>query len=267
MIEVINLFLPLIIQILILYLLSRLLDRLILKRIGRTLYLITQWPGVVVHELSHFVACLITFTRVHSLKLFTPSGDSLGSVSHAKSRNPIKNIIISIAPLFGVTAVIWLLIKFLIPELYFSVTNPIDKALADFSSLQNFFSFSKEYFQIYWNYMVDLWQNIDFTKWQTYLFIYLMLSLGAHAAPSKEDLKHTFWGIGGLAVIFIILYYIGSWLEIDILWQITKWLTYPVGLAAGFLTYGVVFAVIAVLIMLIVGVIFWVFRLGRGIPG
>lgn len=266
MISVINLFLPLIIQILILYFLSRLLDKLILRRIGRTLYLITQWPGVIVHEFSHLIACLITFTRVFQVKLFAPQGDTLGFVSHAQSRNPVKNIIISIAPLFGVTAVIWLLIKFLLPELYFSVTNPVSKALTDFSSFQSFFNFSKDYFQNFWHYITNLWQNIDFSKWQTYLFIYLMLSLGAHSAPSKQDLKHTYFGIGGLAVVFIILYYIGSWLKIDILWQIAKWLAYPVGFTAGFLTYGIVFAVLAVIIMVIVSILVRVFRLNRRTP-
>ena len=255
MISIINLFLPLIIQILVLYLLSRLLDRLILRRIGRTLYLITQWPGVMVHELSHLIACLITFTRVFQVKLFAPQGDTLGFVSHAQVRNPVKNIIISIAPLFGVTAVIWLLIKFLLPELYFSVANPVNKALTDFSSFQSFFNFSKEYFQTFWHYITNLWQNIDFTRWQTYLFIYLMLSLGAHFAPSKQDLKHTYWGIGGLAVIFIIIYCIGSWLKIDILWQIARWLAYPVSFTASFLTYGIVFAVLAVLVILVIGLV------------
>lgn len=255
MISVINIFLPLIIQILILYILSRLLDRLILRRIGRTLYLITQWPGVMVHELSHLVGCLVTFTRVFQVKLFAPSGDTLGFVSHVQSRNPIKNIVISLAPLFGVTAVIWLLIRFLLPELYFSILNPVKAGLADFTSFNQFFSFTKDYLSQYWHFLVNLWQNIDFSKWQTYVFIYLMLSLGAHAAPSKQDLKHTFYGLAGLVIIFLILYYLGVWLKIDILWSITKWLAYPFSLTASFLTYGIVFAVLAVIIMFLVSLV------------
>lgn len=263
MISVFNLFLTLVIQILILYFLSRLLDRLVLKRLGRSWYLITQWPGVVIHELSHLVGCLITFTRVFQVKLFAPQGETLGFVSHAQSRNPIKNIIISLAPLFGVTAAIWLLIRFLLPELYFSILNPVKAALSDFSTFNNFFNFTKDYFSQYGQYFSALWQSIDFSKWQTYLFIYLMLSLGAHAAPSKQDLRYTFWGIGGLAVIFIIFYYLGTWLKIDILWQMTKWLTYPVHLVASFLTYGIVFAVLAIFIMFIIGMLVRVLRLSR----
>lgn len=260
MISIINLFLPLIIQILILYFLSKLLNRLVLQRLGRTWYLITQWPGVMVHELSHLVGCLITFTKVFQVKLFAPSGDTLGFVSHAQSRNPIKNIIISIAPLFGVTAVIWLLIRFLLPELYFAVLNPTKAGLVDMTSFNHFFNFTKDYFSQFGHYFTSLWQNIDLGKWQTYIFIYFMLSLGSHAAPSKEDLKHTFWGIGGLAIIFFILYYLGIWLKVDILWSVTKWLVYPVSLAAGFLTYGIVFTVLAVIIMFLIAVVFRIFK-------
>jgi hypothetical protein len=203
----------------------------------------------MIHELSHLVGCLITFTRVFQVKLFAPSGDTLGFVSHAQSRNPIKNIIISIAPLFGVTAVIWLLIRLLLPELYFAVFNPVKAGLTDIASFNQFFNFTKDYFTQFSHYFASLWQNIDLGKWQTYLFIYLMLSLGSHAAPSKEDLKHTFWGISGLAVVFLILYYLGVWLKTDILWSMTKWLVFPVSLAAGFLTYGIVFSLLGVIIM------------------
>lgn len=260
MLSIINLFLPLAIQILLLYFLSRWLDRLVLLRLGKTWYLITQWPGVAVHELSHLVGCLITFTKVYQVKLFALQGETLGFVSHARSRNPIKNIIISLAPLFGVTVVIWLLIKFLLPELYFTILNPVKTALADFSTFGHFFSFTKEYFSQYGQYISALWQNIDFFKWQTYVFIYLMLSLGAHAAPSKEDLKHTFWGMAGLVVIFTILYYLGSWLQIDLLWPMTKWLAYPLSLAASFLTYGIVFTVLAIIIMLLIAIVFWILK-------
>ena len=91
-----------------------------------------------------------------------------------------------------------------------------------------------------------------------------MLSLGAHAAPSKQDLKHTFWGVGGLVIVFLIIYYLGTWLKIDLLWQFTKLLTYPVGLAASFLMYGIVFAVIAVIVMFLIGIFVGVFKPNRG---
>ncbi len=262
MIGVINLFLPLFIQILVLYLLSRLVDRLVLRHLGRGWYLATMWPGVVIHEFLHFVGCLITFTRVYRVHLFHPSGDSLGFVEHARTRNPVKNIIISMAPLFGVTAGIWLLTKFLFPELYVSLSSNIGAALSDFTTFQNFFNFTKDYFLQYWIYIKDLISSFDFGSWPTYLFIYLMLSLSSHAAPSKEDLKHTYAGMVGLIVFFTLLYYVDQWLQVPVTWTIIKWLTTPVYLTAGFLTYGIIFAAISLVIMLLISLIIRLFRRG-----
>jgi len=262
MIGVINLFLPLFIQILVLYFLSRLVDKLVLRRLGRGWYLATMWPGVMIHEFSHFVGCLITFTKVYRVHLFHPSGDSLGFVEHARTRNPVKNIIISMAPLFGVTAVIWLLTKFLFPELYVSLSNNISAALSDFTTFQNFFNFTKDYFSQYWIYIKDLISSFDLGSWPTYLFIYLMLSLSSHAAPSKEDLKHTYAGMVGLIVIFTLLYYVDQWLQVPVTWTIIKWLTTPVYLAAGFLTYGIIFAAISLVIMLLISLVVRLFKRG-----
>ncbi|MCD6523283.1 MAG: hypothetical protein J7K68_06115 [Candidatus Diapherotrites archaeon] len=56
------------------------------------------FPGVVVHELSHYVACLITGTKVTHTKWF---GIKEASVTHA-SRNFLINSIIALFPfLFG----------------------------------------------------------------------------------------------------------------------------------------------------------------------
>jgi hypothetical protein len=264
MIGITNLFLPLLIQILVLYFLSRLVDKLVLRRLGRGWYLATMWPGVMIHELSHFVGCLITLTKVYRVHLFDPSGDSLGFVEHARTRNPLKNIIISIAPLFGVTAVIWLLTKFLFPELYLAFSSNISAALSDFTTFQNFFNITRDYFLQYWIYIKDLAGSFDLGAWQTYVFIYLMLSLSSHAAPSKEDLKHTYAGLAGLIVIFTLIYYVDQWLQVPITWTIIKWLTTPVYLAAGFLTYGIIFAAISLVIMLIFSLIVRLFKRESG---
>jgi len=208
-----------------------------------------MWPGVAVHELSHLVGCIITFTKVHRVRLFQPSGDTLGFVEHERTRNPLKMIIISIAPLFGVTAVIWLLTKFLFPELYANNLNGIQVAVSDFTNFKNFFAFTVDYVAQYWNYIRDLFVHFDLSSWQAYVFIYLMLSLSSHAAPSKADLKHTYIGLAGLAVLFGIILYLDQWLQVPLTWNIVQWLTKPVFMAAYFLTYGILFATVSLIIM------------------
>lgn len=54
-------------------------------------------PGVIIHELSHAFACILTFTKVIKISFFDKEG---GSVTHQKSPIPIIGpIIISAAPL------------------------------------------------------------------------------------------------------------------------------------------------------------------------
>lgn len=246
---IINLFLPLLIVTFILYVLSRAVDRLVLRRMGRRWYLWTMWPGVVVHELSHFVACILTFTRVRRVQLYQPSADSLGFVEHDRTRNPVKKVIISLAPLFGVTATMWLIARWLFPQLHSSFEGLIQSALVDFNSFQSFFNFSAAYFNTYGTYISELVRNFDASSWQTYVFIYLILSLSSHAAPSKEDLSHTYAGLFGLSILFALLYYIDQIVHTPITWHVVQWLTTPVFIAIGVLMYGILFTAISLVIL------------------
>ncbi len=232
------LFLPLTLQLLILYLLSHFTNRLVMNRLGKGWYLVTQWPGVIVHELSHLFAAVLTFTRVHDVKLFAPQGDTLGYITHERTLNPLKNIFISIAPLFGVTAVMWLVVKFLMPSLYLDIISPVRIALVNGSSVSGMAN-------IYLNYFSHLWAEISFSDWHTYLFLYLMIALSSHAAPSSVDLKHAFWGFIGLLTIAALVLYAGNFVGLDSLDQITLWITYPVFILTAFFGYSIVFSAIS----------------------
>ena len=51
--------------------------------------------GVIVHEMSHYIACKLTLTRVEEVVFFEESG---GHVTHEK-RNFLVTVFISMAPL------------------------------------------------------------------------------------------------------------------------------------------------------------------------
>lgn len=256
MIGIINLFLPLIVQVFILYFLSILLDRLVIRRLGRGWYLATMWPGVVIHEMSHAVGCLLTFTKIYKINLFKPDGDTLGSVEHANVKNPITRIIISTAPLFGVTAVMWALTILFFNDFYNVQVGGLQIALHNFVSFQDFFSFSTEYFLQYWNFFKELIVNIDFANWQTYVYLYLMLTLSSHAAPSKKDLSYTFSGLLTLVVFFIALFYFDQWMQVPLTWSVIQFFTWPVYLVANFLIYGIFFTAVSLVIMSIISLLF-----------
>lgn len=202
-------FLPLILSLVILYSLSQLIDRTVMGMLGRKWYLALMWPGVIVHELSHFMGCLITFTRVREVKLFAPSNETLGYVSHDTTKNPISNIVISSAPLFGVSAIMLCIVWVLLPDSFSILKNfPLTSSL----TLKEFFLFIGNFFQ-----------SINFSEWQTYLALFLLLTLSSHAAPSSIDLKHTAYGILGLFVLLFLLFLIRSWIAGAYLDTIVAW--------------------------------------------
>jgi len=80
------------------------------------IYYIILFPGVVLHELSHMIGCLIAGARIKKASLFNSQG---GYVVHEKPAIPIVgDLIISIFPLVvGITAV-FILTKYFIGDVY-----------------------------------------------------------------------------------------------------------------------------------------------------
>jgi hypothetical protein len=115
-------------------------------------------PGIIIHELSHAFACLITGARVRKISLFVPSG---GYVIHEKPKLPVLGeILISFAPAFGGLAAIFLL-----------------SFLFQFSLPMNAAGFLK--------WFVSNWLN-----WRFWLFAYLNVSIIICLVPSFQDLKN-----------------------------------------------------------------------------
>ncbi|MBU4174402.1 MAG: hypothetical protein KKB90_12985 [Actinobacteria bacterium] len=99
------------------YLLSRVLSGII--RTERLFYLLLA-PGTIVHELCHLLASLVCFVPVYEAHLFRvrrceDGTVQLGEVVHADV-GPIRNGIIGMAPLFGISALIYLSARWLLPE-------------------------------------------------------------------------------------------------------------------------------------------------------
>ncbi len=262
MIEMINIILPLGVAVIIMYGLSQLIDRMVLRNLGRGWYLALTWPGVVVHELSHFIGCLITLTRVTRVELFHPHGNTLGMVEHVQTRNPVKKIIISIAPLFGVTAVIWLLTKWVFPGLYLEQTESLRIALSDFTSFGQFFSITGDFLRMLVTSVRDIFSAMDFGQWQTYIFLYFMLTLSSHAAPSSVDLKQTYVGLAGLVVLFVLIGLLARWADLPGVWSLLQWVSYPIVFLTNFLMYGIVFTILAAVPLVALGMIGKVLKKG-----
>lgn len=115
---------------------------------GRTYrYLIA--PGVIIHEYSHALGCVITGARIRHVRVFDERG---GMVVHEEPRFALGQGIISVAPIFGAAIAVYVLAVILVPE------------------------------------FVGL-RELQISSWQFFLFAYLAGSITAAMAPSVQDLR------------------------------------------------------------------------------
>jgi hypothetical protein len=186
------LLLPIVLQLAVLYVLSEALNRMAYRRLGKTLYLLLMWPGVVVHELSHLVGCILTGTKVREVKLFSPRDDGggdlvLGYVGHDRPRDAFATLVVSAAPFFGGAAALAALVSFLLPRGAAGALPPL--AFGD-GSAQAFAAAAIGAAKGYASFASSLLSSLDPASWRTWLFAYLFLSVSSHVAPSRPDMRY-----------------------------------------------------------------------------
>jgi hypothetical protein len=193
-------------QVIVLYLISEYLHRS-LSYGSKTLYVIIMLPGTMAHELSHAVVALLMGSRVTKFSVI-PSGDTLGHVEYTAPKIPlIGNAAISIAPLIGCPAILLLISSYFgahfdYPPGSFDILTEI-RILIDGT-----FSFIT---------------GMDYLNWKTYVFLYLAMTLGAGAAPSKTDMISM---LPGLIIIVALLYALNySGVNIRYLYYVFSWLS------------------------------------------
>lgn len=176
-------------QAIVLYLISGYLHR---SLSSSTLYVVLMLPGTIIHEISHAIVALLMGAHITKFSVM-PSGDTLGHVEHTAPKIPfIGNAAISVAPLIGCPAILLLISS------YFGVHFDLPAGSFDIVAETRFlldgtFSFIT---------------GLDYLSWKTYVFLYLALTLGAGAAPSKTDIKSMLPGlIIVVAVIFALNYF------------------------------------------------------------
>ena len=217
-----------IVLVIILILLCILLNYLLINNINRYILLILLAPGVIIHELSHAVGCLLVGAKIKEIKFFSPKGDTLGHVTHSKSKIPIiGQFVISIAPLIGCGLVLYLLAVLMnFPTDYNYSLDVLDK-----EAFNDFFDIIKDGFYII--------KDADFKNWETWLFLYFALSLSASISPSSKDFLNMLPSIIFLGIILYLIYKLTE--SISKLNFITN-LFYPI------ISFGILMVIIALLI-------------------
>ena len=96
--------------------------------LGRTVFYLLVFPGVILHEGAHYLACLLTGTKVFRFAPFSPrrSADGrlvLGYVRHERRSVPIQAII-GLAPILLNPLGLLLVTALLTPLTFAEVVNP-----------------------------------------------------------------------------------------------------------------------------------------------
>jgi len=191
----------------------------------RAIYLFIRLPGVVLHECSHIIGCIITGAQIRKVVLFSKDG---GSVTYSRPMLPyIGDVIISTAPLFflplALSFITWAFGTYLgcvFPAFPATLESP--GVLLDLgNAIAGTFS-----------------ENLvsRFNGWFL-LFLYLTVSLILSVAPSSQDMKNAAAGTFLLILAGVIIVWSGIPLAASILAELVRLLGY--GFTLGFV-YGLV---------------------------
>ena len=191
----------------------------------RAIYLFIRLPGVVLHECSHVIGCLLTGARIRSIVFFSKEG---GSVTYSRPMLPfIGDVIISTAPLFliplALSAFTWAFGTFLgctFPVFPATLATPgafLDLADALFSTFS---------------------ENLltRFNSWFL-LYLYLAISLILAVAPGTQDMKNAAAGMILVTLACVLIVWSGIPLAVSVLSGLVLLLGY--GFTLG-LVYGLV---------------------------
>ena len=187
----------------VIHFLEQLIQRRLAERFGWNSVLWTGWLGTPIHELSHALMCRVFHHRIDEIALFEPDRQSgrLGFVRHSfKSGNwyqELGNFFIGIAPLMGGSVVLVVLLWLFFPasiESAFAVSKeaevhgPIEQLTAIIRTIAEHIFAAK-----------------NWTSGRFWLFVYFVLCVGGHMAPSPSDYEGAsrgviFVGVGLLAI-------------------------------------------------------------------
>jgi hypothetical protein len=217
-------------------LLSIILDAVWARVIPAVVYLnIIRAPGVIVHECSHMLGCLLTGAKIRKVVLFSRGG---GSVTYFRPAIPyLGDIIINTAPLFCIPLLLaglaWIFTQYLgcaFPALPSFIGSP-EALLGLVTGIAGVFARNLV---------------ISFNPWFL-LYLYLSLSLVLSMAPSTQDLKNAVPGLILLTLAGIIIIWSAVPWAVDILWEITRLV--GMGFALGLAFELIVFVISVPLII------------------
>ncbi|MBR7112779.1 MAG: hypothetical protein IKC75_07700 [Clostridia bacterium] len=226
------------------------LNRLFYRTLGGKAHgfcIATGFIGTPVHELGHAIFCLLFLHKITDMKLFSPSAEDgvLGYVSHSYNRkniyHQIGNFFIGVGPILFGSAVLFVLMYFLSPDMYAGVIGNIGKGAE--LSIASVVDAGADM-------LTAMFKTAHFTDYKQWVFFVLAILITLHMSLSPADMKGSAVGTGYIAVLLLLvnaaIYFLpGKLFSLSLL---TAYCV-DIGLAvAGFLTLAVLVAAALALI-------------------
>ena len=177
----------------VIHFLERLIQRRLAERFGWNSVLWTGWLGTPIHELSHALMCRVFHHRIDEIALFEPDRQSgrLGFVRHSfKAGNwyqELGNFFIGIAPLMGGSVVLVALLWLFFP-------GAIDGAFAASKEAEMNGPF-EQLSAIIIAIAEHIFAAKNWASGRFWLFVYFVLCVGGHMAPSPSDYEGASRGV------------------------------------------------------------------------
>jgi ABC-type multidrug transport system fused ATPase/permease subunit len=190
---------PLLLFVWIIHVFEKLMQQRLASRFGWNAVMFTGWLGTPIHELSHALMCVLFRHDIVELELFKPDrrNGRLGYVTHTYTRGnryqELGTFFIGIAPLLGGTAAFLILLM-----VFFQDVGR--EALFSVSADQPLWSQISQSLQ---RLVFGLFEPRNLASWRLWLFLYLIICVGSHMAPSWSDYEGGMKG--GLLILLLML--------------------------------------------------------------
>jgi len=202
--------LPLFVLCALLGLVQRIIERNLYRLLGTGGAVIVGIVGTPVHELSHALACLIGGHRIKRIALFRPDPRTgvLGYVEHTYDpgsfyQRVVGNFLIGIAPFFGGALALVAATALCAPDVFGRGLDA--RSLGTALSAGDFQGTIESVLGHAAAVAGSLLSAERLTDWRLYVYLFLVLSVGAHLAPSGPDWKGTRWPMAVLLLIFVLV--------------------------------------------------------------
>jgi hypothetical protein len=220
------------------------------KTFGRRGILITAWIGTPIHEIGHWIQCVIWLHKIKSVKLLQtddPNG-VLGYVEH--QFNPksvyqrIGNFFIGIGPIISGIGTIVLAMYLLVPQSFATLHNQIQQNAAAGQKLD------LHMLQTLGESVLLMGKSLftadNFTQPAFWIFVILAICISSHIALSKPDIENSYQGLLTILSVLILINLIAPLYQVDTYSMVKQFTVYNSYLLA-FSSIAVLFSLISLL--------------------